>query len=90
MSHAFFSLREKYPSAAKGDEGLVHSWETTATPSVAALLVPLEGGQCRGYPSVAALLVPLEEVSHYLGGCSRWGRVCVRVGYGFFVSGSGS
>ena len=42
-SHTFFSLWEKYPSEAKGDEGLVNRWETTATPSVAALLVPLEG-----------------------------------------------
>jgi hypothetical protein len=25
MSHTFLSLREKYPSAAKGDEGLVNS-----------------------------------------------------------------
>jgi hypothetical protein len=47
------SLWEKYPSEAKGDEGLVSSWETTATPSVAALLVPLEGGQCLGCGDVA-------------------------------------
>jgi len=58
MGQAFFSLWEKYPSEAKGDEGLVYGLATTATPSVAALLVPLEGLQCRG--SVPPLLVTVE------------------------------
>jgi len=60
-SHAFFSLREKYPSEAMGDEGLIDGWETTATPSVAGLLVPWKGDNAvAATPSVAGLLVPLE------------------------------
>ena len=67
-SHAFFSLREKYPSEAMGDEGLIDGWETTATPSVAGLLVPLEAGQCvaavtmRSEGGEPHILLPLGEV----------------------------
>jgi len=37
MKHPFFSLREKYPSATKGDEGLIDSRLDSKKPSPASL-----------------------------------------------------
>jgi hypothetical protein len=69
MSHTFFSLREKYPSAAKGDEGLMGLQELDSkNPSPASLtyrfpirlgLSSPEGrGMCHGSPASPTYRLP--------------------------------